>query len=159
MKVNPKHVDNLIFEVGPFNNINGLPADSLFINLHTWPSTAQASVLSHLFFFAILLQICIVMHAISFGSTFVAFYIVSSICLFEVESKRLVDFEYGMKMWHNWTEATLKNKRGRLPKVQLRLFSSDLKNCVRISPSATPSKSKGGTTDLLVVCILGSSSM
>ena len=100
------------------------------------------------------------MFALSFGSTCVALYIVSSVCLFEVESKRLVDFKYGMKMWHNWTEASLEKQRGRLPKVPDTIVYSDQKKiAVRTSQSAIPSKSKGGTMGLSVVCILGCSSM
>ena len=157
MKVKSKQVDISNFS---FNNINGAPADNLFIicTLRLHQLKRRFSLLR--FLFTILLQICIIMYALSFvGSTCVALYIVSSVCLFEVESKRLVDFKYGMKMWHNWTEASLEKQRGRLPKVIFTFFPL-IQNCsIRTSQSAIPSKSKDGTTGLSVVCILGCSSM
>ena len=62
------------------------------------------------------------MHPFSLGTPCVALYIVSGFWSFEVETRKLADFKYGMKMWANWTEASLKNKRGRLPKVIETIF-------------------------------------
>ena len=59
------------------------------------------------------------MSALSVGSTFIVLFSVNNFGLFEVDGKWIADFSYGMKMWANWTEAYLKNKRGRLPKVKI----------------------------------------
>ena len=146
-------------QAGPFNNINGAAADNLFIicTLGLRQLKRRFSVLWFLIWnyspdlhhacIILRINVCCFIHCLQ--------------CLF------VWSWEQKIGGFQVWNEDVAQLDRGisretarQVAKGDLLQFFPLIWNCsIRTSQSAMPSKSKGGTMGLSVVCILGCSSM